>query len=215
MNLSRLLLLPFLTMLVPAATPVPGPDGWITLFGAGKDLSAFTDAGGKPTKWTIDQAALHGDDKRGDIWTKAVFADFILEVEFKTTGNSGVFFRTANPKDPVQTGIEIQVDNPGGPNVHSVGAIYDLVAPRQNAAKAGEWNTYRITAKGPEISVELNGTIVAEMNVDRWTEAGKNPDGTPNKYRKALKDFARSGHIGFQDHGHSVWYRNIRVKPLP
>jgi hypothetical protein len=96
-----------------------------------------------------------------------------------------------------------------------VGAIYDLVAPKQNAAKAGEWNTYRITAKGPEISVELNGAIVAEMNVDRWTEAGKNPDGTSNKYGKALKDFARSGHIGFQDHGHAVWYRNIRVKPLP
>jgi hypothetical protein len=53
------------------------------------------------------------------------------------------------------------------------------------------------------------------MDVDRWTEAGKNPDGTSNKYRKALKDFARSGHIGFQDHGHAVWFCNIRVKPLP
>jgi hypothetical protein len=90
-----------------------------------------------------------------------------------------------------------------------------LVAPRQNAAKAGEWNTYRITVKGPEISAEPDGNIVAEMDVDRWTEAGKNPDGTSNKYRKALKDFARSGHIGFQDHGHAVWFCNIRVKPLP
>jgi hypothetical protein len=214
MKTPILFLFTLLAMMTGTESPLPGPDGWITLFD-GKDLSAFNDAGGKPTKWTVDQAALCGDDKHGDIWTKAEFENFVLGTEFKTTGNSGVFCRTANPKDPVQTGIEIQVDNPVGPNVHSVGALYDLVAPRQNAAKAGEWNTYRITAKGPEISAEPDGNIVAEMDVDRWTEAGKNPDGTSNKYRKALKDFARSGHIGFQDHGHAVWFCNIRVKPLP
>ena len=59
----------------------------------------------------------HHDRQKGsgDIWTKARYGDFVLELEFKTTGNSGVFFRTDNPKDRVQTGIEIQVDNPGEP----------------------------------------------------------------------------------------------------
>ena len=49
----------------------------------------------------------------GDIWTKDRYGDFVLELEFKTAGNSGVFIRTDNPKDNVQTGIEIQVDVPG------------------------------------------------------------------------------------------------------
>jgi Domain of Unknown Function (DUF1080) len=157
---------------------------------------------------------MTGQKGSGDIWTKARYGDFVLELEFKTTGNSGVFFRTDNPKDNVQTGLEIQVENPGGPDKHSVGAIYDLVPPSKNAGKKDDWNKYVITAKGPHITVELNGEKVAEMDLDKWTEAGKNPDGSGNKYKRALKDWKREGHIGFQDHGHKVWYRNVRLKAL-
>jgi hypothetical protein len=147
------------------------------------------------------------------VWTKDRFGDFVLEVEYKTTGNSGVFIRTDNPKDNVQTGIEVQVDVPRGrPDKHSVGAIYDLVAPKKENAKANEWNALRITARGPRLTVESNGEVVAEMDLDRWTEGGKNPDGTKNKFRTALKDFKREGHIGFQDHGAVVSYRNVRLR---
>jgi hypothetical protein len=188
--------------------------GWTDLFN-GKDLAGWTDAAGGTTKWTVADGAMTGQKGSGDIWTKARWGDFVLELEFKTTGNSGVFFRTDNPKDNVQTGIEIQVENPGGPDKHSVGAIYDLVPPTKNNARRDEWNKYIITARGPVVTVELNGEKVNEMNLDQWTTGGKNPDGSDNKYRTALKDFKREGHIGFQDHGHKVWYRNVRIRPLP
>ena len=188
--------------------------GWTDLFN-GKDLAGWTDAGGGTTKWTVADGAMTGQKGSGDIWTKARWGDFVLELEFKTTGNSGVFFRTDNPKDNVQTGIEIQVENPGGPDKHSVGAIYDLVPPTKNNARRDAWNQYVITARGPIITVELNGEKINEMNLDQWTTAGKNPDGSDNKYRTALKNFKREGHIGFQDHGHKVWYRNVRIRPLP
>ena len=187
---------------------------WTPLF-SGKDLAGWTDAAAGETKWAVEDGTMTGQKGSGDIWTKARYGNFVLELEFKTTGNSGVFFRTDNPKDNVQTGIEIQVDNPGGPHKHSVGAIYDLVPPTKNAGKKDDWNKYTITANGPTITVELNGEKVAEMNLDQWTEAGKNPDGSGNKYKKALKDWKREGHIGFQDHGHKVWYRNVRIKTLP
>ncbi len=31
---------------------------------------------------------------------------------------------------------------------------------------------------------------------------------------RAVKDFARSGYLGFQDHGQKVWYKNVKVLEL-
>ncbi|HEX4607692.1 MAG TPA: DUF1080 domain-containing protein [Urbifossiella sp.] len=199
---------------VPAAaqdTPAARP-----LFN-GTDFTGWrTSAGAPVTKgWAVKDGAMVREGGGGDILTKDRFGDFVLELEYKTAGNSGVFFRTDNPKDNVQTGIEIQVDVPRGKtDKHSVGAIYDLVAPTKENAKANDWNAFRITARGPHLKVESNGEVVAEMDLDRWAEGGKNPDGTPNKYRTALKDFKREGHIGFQDHGGAVSYRNVRLREV-
>lgn len=173
--------------------------------------------------WTIDEDGnlARQPGKRGNyIWSKESFDDFTLDLDFKMSKgcNSGVFVRTANPKSPVQTGIEIQIlDSHGrsGLGAHACGAIYDLVAPTTDAARAaGKWNHMTVTAKGSKLSVVLNSKLVAQMDLDRWAEAGKNPDGTKNKFKTALKDFKRSGFIGFQDHGKPVWLRNVRVKRL-
>jgi len=64
------------------------------------------------------------------------------------------------------------------------------------------------------ICVVLNHQPVVTINLDDWTEANKNPDGTPNKFNVAYKDLPRNGFIGLQDHGGKVWYRNIRIKEL-
>ncbi len=186
---------------------------WITLFD-GASLEAWHDADGRPPKnWAIQDGVLVRTGAGGDLWTKEKFGDFVLELEFKTAGNSGIFFRTDNPKDNVQTGIEVQVHQPGQPGKQGVGAFYDLVAPRKVTARDG-WNKVVLTARGPQLQVEINGEVVTEMNLDLWTEAGKNPDGSPNKFRTALKDFKRTGFIGLQDHDDPVWYRHVRVKRL-
>jgi hypothetical protein len=188
---------------------------WEPLFN-GKDTAGWMSAAGKePGKnWQAADGTLKRTGKGGDIWTKARYGDFVLELEFKTQGNSGVFFRTDAPTNNVQTGIEIQVEKAGGPDKHSVGALYDLKAPTKNVGKNDDWNKYVITCKGPTITVELNGEKVNEMNVDEWKDAGKNPDGSNNKYKKPLKDWKREGHIGLQDHGNEVAFRNLRIKPL-
>jgi hypothetical protein len=154
------------------------------------------------------------------MYTKEKFSDFVLRCEFKVSKgcNSGIFIRMADPNDPVQTGFEIQVFDSHGkekPGKHDCGALYDALAPSKNATKpAGEWNRMEVAAKGSTLQVVLNGERVIDADLDHWTEAGKNPDGSPNKYRKALKDFPREGHIGLQDHNHDVWYRNITVQRL-
>ncbi len=206
-----------------AAVCLAAQDGFIALL---ERNSAPGFEMGSPN-WVVENGVLALKDRTDGkminanyLWTKQQYGDFILQIEFKVLperANSGVFIRTADRKDPVQTGIEIQVgnapaDRPLGRG--SVGGLYDLLAPRVNAYKPNDWNRYVLTCRGPRITVELNGQITAEANLDQWVEARKNPDGSPNKFRTPLKDFARKGYIGLQDHGSPVWYRNIRIRPL-
>jgi hypothetical protein len=196
-------------------------DGFVSLFN-GRDLAGWQPA----SNWTVEDTVIalknrsdrqeHNDNY---LWTARQYGDFVLDLEFKIVQgtNSGVFLRTSNPKDPVQAGIEIQVASaaPGRPlGKGGVGGIYDLVAPTVNALKPDDWNHYTITCRGPRITVVLNGQQVSEANLDQWTEARKSPDGTPNKFDRPLRDFARTGYVGLQDHGTPVWYRNIRIKTL-
>jgi len=144
--------------------------------------------------------------------------DFVLEFDYKLSKrcNSGVFLRVGDLKDPVMTGLEIAIDDTTGTGLHDPGAFYDLVAPRVNAQKPlGEWNHMIITAKGPNIEVALNGQVVSKINLAEWTEPGKRPDGSNHKFSKvAVKDFARPGYLGFQDHGSDCWYKNVKIKNL-
>jgi hypothetical protein len=191
-------------------------DGFTPLFN-GKD---FTGWQGSKGGWTFEpDGVLAWKEKAGDIWTEKQYADFVLEFDYKVAkgSNSGVFIRAGNPRDPVQTALEVQVyDSHGkGRGLHHSGAVYDAMAPSKNVEKpAGEWNHMTILANGPVIQVTLNGEQVIDMNLDRWTVAGKNPDGSDNKFRKALKDFPRRGHVQIQDHHKPVWYRNMKIREL-
>ncbi len=191
------------------------PDGWAEIFN-GHDLTGWL---AKDGAWAVEDSTLA---RRGGsyVWTEQEYEDFVLELEFKLVpkANSGIFFRTANIDDPVQTGIELQVlDTYGREDLdkHVCGAVYDCLEPRTNAVKPpGEWNQVRLTCQGPRITAVLNDEPIIDMNLDEWTEPRMNPDGTKNKFKTAYKDMARRGRIGFQDHGKPVWYRNIRIKCL-
>ena len=71
-----------------------------------------------------------------------------------------------------------------------------------------------ITAMDSEIRVILNHQLTLDIDLEKWTEPHKNPDGTKNKFDVAYKDLPRKGWIGFQDNGQNVWFRNIRIKKL-
>jgi hypothetical protein len=192
----------------------PDTTGWKDLFAP--DLSNTVAPGG----WGFANGELVAKD-HDTLWTKDSYGDFILDLEFKVAkeSNSGVFLRSGDIKN-VLSALEIQVhDSADGSKYGMVAAIYDAMPPSKSAAKpVGEWNRYTITCKGPQVTVLFNGETVIDANLDNWPEVGKNPDGTPNKFKKALKDFARSGPIGLQGlHGAAqapVWYRHLKIKVL-
>ncbi|MHC4401263.1 MAG: family 16 glycoside hydrolase [Planctomycetota bacterium] len=211
--------------ILPASEGPADDQGFVSLFN-GRDLTGWIT--GADNAWVVEDGVItlkremDGREHNLDyLWTKETYRNFILELEFKVPerANSGVFLRTPDLEDPVYTGIEVQVSNSHGRENLSrggtAGAIYDCVAPTANAIKKpGEWNRYRITCNENRITVVLNGEEVVDMDLDRWTTPHLNPDGTKNKFPTALKDFSREGHVGLQDHGRPVWYRNVRIKRL-
>jgi hypothetical protein len=202
----------------------------------GKNLNHFEFAKGA---WEIEKDGSvvcrmqEQKDKKGKVrlrgmgylWTKKEFSDFELSLFYKlsTGANSGVFYRT-DKNNPVQGGFELQLmDNDGFqkkanrklPPRKLNGSFYDGVAPAKDFSKpVGQWNKLILRCKGPIITCHINGGQCFSVNVDNWDAPGKNPDGSANKFKSALKDLPRKGRIGFQNHGQVVWLKDIKVLPL-
>ncbi len=210
--------------------PEIDPDqGWRSLFN-GKDLTGWEtrDTNGRKAPadtWIVEDGAIA---RKGGayLWSAERYGDFVLDLEFKVAPrtNSGIILRhLPEYMAPGQSYwwnglLEIQILDSYGraePSMHDCGSLYDMVAPANNVVKKpGEWNRITVTAQGSKIVVVMNGQKIIDADLDEWTEANRNPDGTRNKYHKPMKELPREGFILFQDHGRPVWFRNIYVKRL-
>jgi hypothetical protein len=145
---------------VPAvAVPHPPADapGFTPLFN-GKDLAGWQTKG----NWvyepdgsvTLKPRAGETGWKRFDayLFTAKKYRDFVLDLEFKIepTGNSGVFFCVADPLNPVDKGIELQVLD-----------TYGLATPGNH-----DWNRYTLTLKDRLLQVDFNGERIIVLKLD-------------------------------------------------
>ncbi len=195
-------------------------EGWKLLFD-GKTMNGWNTTGDK-SGWAVEDGAIACQAKHGGYaYSEGQWADFTLECDFKTGDrvNSGIFVRWEDLKDPVNSGMEIQVLDSFGrikPDNHDCGALYDCVAPSIDAVKpAGEWNHMVIICRGPIVRIVLNKHQIIETDLSAWTTAHKNPDGTDNKFTRAYATMLQKGYIGLQDHGGRVWFKNIKLRELP
>ena len=185
---------------------------WENLFRSDLSNATFND-----DSWVFADGALTRNGG-GYIWTKKKYENFILDLEFKLAEgtNSGVFVRAGELKNYVQSSIEVQIhETTDGTKHGACGAIYDCLSPKRKALKeTGEWNRYTITCQDSLLYVVLNGEQIIAMNLNNWDEPNKNPDGTANKFKTAIKDMPKEGYIGFQDHGQPIWFRNLKLREL-
>ena len=197
-------------------------DGWQLLFD-GNSLDGWTTPEGKPSKTPIQDGCINPHGCGGYMMTyKEPLTDFVLACDFKISPkcNSGIFVRTfpLTPlpgKDVGWNGIEVAIDDTTEAGYVDTGAIYDLSKPAKNNMKpVGEWNHIEITCKGPIITVVLNGEKVNQVDLSKFTEPNKRPDGTPHKFDHPFSTHPSKGYIGLQDHGSNCWYRNIKIRRL-
>jgi hypothetical protein len=188
--------------------------GFKALFN-GRDLTGWQVHGGRSEVWQVKDGVLSVVGGRRGIadWlmTRKTYADFELRLEFRVSrrGNSGVGLRCPLGTHPARQGMEIQIlddlSEPGLKPIQQTGSIAQVVAPRRLAAKPlGEWNRYRIVCQGRQVSVELNGETVVDVNLDDYRAFSKINPGI----------LRRQGHIGLQSWEGRVDFRNIFLKEL-
>ncbi len=161
-------------------TPLLSAETWKPLWD-GKTLSGWRVVG--KGEWKIEDGALRGTNVKsekayGHLISEQSFSDFTIRLKFKAVkGNSGLYFRIAEKGFSGVTGFQAEIDA-----TKDVGGLYEtngrswVVQPKPEQVatwfKPGEWNTMTVTAKGGDITVEINGKKSAELRDDPGRREG-------------------------------------------
>ncbi len=203
--------------------------GWHLLFDGTSTKGWHKYGAGEVGKsWKVSNGTLYFNpsvNDGGDIVTDREFENFELKLEWKVSdgANSGIMFYvnedTTRFKAPWMTGPEMQIlDNINADDnknsTHLAGALYDLIGTKENSKPnpVGEWNRAVIRSANGKLDLYLNGMHTASTSLwdNNWSALVSN-----SKF-KSMPGFGifKKGRIDLQDHGHEVWFRNIKIREL-
>ena len=208
--------------------------GWVLMFN-GQDFDGWRQCNGAemPANWVIENDAMKvftgegkepGRGANGDILFDKIFADFEFSIEWKASemANSGIFFNIREvPGKPIYWAApEIQIlDNVGATDnkvdSHLAGSLYDMIAADPKTVNpAGEWNTIVVKVQDGKVSHTQNGVKVVEYTLwtAEWDELVANSKF--KNFEGFSEGISKEGFIGLQDHGYTVWFRNIKIREL-
>ena len=224
MNLNRKLMSLTVVALLGFAVPAIAAEGeWKKLLD-GELKEHWTTEG----NWKLEDGVVTLTPRQGEsgwtrygsyLWLEGDYQDFEISFDYKVQkgGNSGFYFHVGDVKEPVATGIEVQIYDSGSKakdaklTDHDSGGVIPGIPPTKNTAKpAGEWNTMEIAIDGQRTIVHVNGVLVTDYDgkspvperVHPWEpQRGPRPD---------------SGYIGVQGHDDraTFYFKEISVTPL-
>ena len=200
-----------------SADNVP-PEGFKALFN-GKDLDGWKGLVGDPkirakmtpeqlaekqkeadaraqTHWKVVDGVLVFDGKGKSLCTVKDYGDFEFYVDWKIKpkGDSGIYLR-GSPQVQIwdrpegSGGLYNNQDNPSKPGKNADNPV-------------GEWNTFYIKMVGDRVTVKLNGELVVDNVV-------------MENYWERDKPIYPTGQIELQNHGNTLYFKNIYVREIP
>jgi hypothetical protein len=179
----------------PASSQSEG--GWITL--VGDSSMGDWDNVGSPANWTMVDDGLVANKLDGKdpayLVSKTPYTDFEIRAEFYTDAdaNSGIFIRCDNPKVIDAKGCyEVNIFDKRPDPTYGTGAIVDVAKVDPMPKAADQWNTFEITAKGPKLTVVLNGQKTADVEDSKHA----------------------SGPVALQYGSGLVKFRKVQIRPL-
>jgi HEAT repeat protein len=196
------------------------PEGFTALFN-GKDLTGWKGLVANPEKraqmapealkaaqakadesmrahWNIVDGVLVFDGKGQSLCTAKDYGDFEMLVDWKIkkNGDSGIYLR-GSP--------QVQIWDTAKWPVGSGGLYNNKKNPSKPLKCAdnpvGEWNTFRIKMIGERVTIHLNGVLVVDNTV-------------LENYWNRKKPIYPTGQIELQNHGNTLYFRNVFVREI-
>lgn len=227
--MHRRTLLPILScaLLSCALLPAASAAEWVELFD-GQTLDGWEQRNGHAT-YEVRDGAIVGTTAEGSVnsflCTKKHYGDFELEFDVKVSDelNSGIMIRAAGKPTTTGKGNNNAAGRVYGPQVEieasredgaEAGYVYGeatgrgwLTPPERliphKKFRDGEWNHFRVVAKGPRIQTWINGEMVEDITDE------------------PIYKTHPSGFLGLQVHGikpgtgpYQAAWKNIRIKEL-
>jgi hypothetical protein len=201
------------TLLLATAPLALGQSGWISLFN-GRDLSGWKIGGDQNTFQIKDGAMVTKGPVAHAFYDGPVsahdFKNFELMVDVMAAANSngGIYFHTGyQDRGYPRKGFEVQVNNTYLVDPVKTGSLYHVQDVSTAGIKDNEWYTTHILVQDNVVTIRINGKQVV-----KWTQTA-----AWNGGREGPGRVIGRGTIALQSHdpNSAVYYKNIRIKPLP
>jgi len=186
----------FLTLQSAQHVAAQSGPGWKQLFD-GKNIGDWIRTG--DANWRVEDGAIVADKNNAKgtahLVSKEQYKDFEIYAEFWASddANSGIFIRC---KDPKKTGskdcYEVNIYDKRPDPKYGTGAIVDVAAVDPMPRAGGKWNTFEITAKGPQLTVVMNGQKTVDVKHEQFSE----------------------GHFTLQYGAGVIKFRKVAIRPL-
>jgi hypothetical protein len=133
-----------------------------------RSTASFTSTG--TANWRVVDDVVKADGGNGYLVTREAFGDFELRAEFWATPdvNSGIFIRCSDPGQITANNCyEVNIFDMRPDPTYRTGGIVNVAKVMATVDAGNRWNTMEIVARGPKMSVRLNGTLVSEAEDQR------------------------------------------------
>jgi len=169
--------------------------GWTTLLHGADGMENWDRVGN--ANWRAADGVIQADggSAAGYLVSKSVYRDFEIVVEFWASddANSGIYMRCADPKVITdRTCYEANIFDQRPDPSYGTGAVVHIAKVSPMPKAGGKWNTYAITAKGPRLTLVLNGERTADVEDGKLT----------------------SGPIALQWGRGVIKFRKVQIRPL-